>query len=127
METDAGISIMNYKDPEKRRAYDHAYYQKNLEKKKARSREQHRKNPGRNRYYKYGVSIQEFDRLLSMIDGTCPICQNHPAVCVDHNHINDSVRGLLCNNCNLILGHAKERPETLRRAADYLERHNNDH
>jgi len=41
---------------------------------------------------------------------------------VDHVHDNTKrVRGVLCNSCNLTIGHARENPEILRSLADYIE------
>jgi Recombination endonuclease VII len=39
---------------------------------------------------------------------------------VDHDHKSGALRGLLCNRCNLMLGHAKDSAVTLQAAIDYL-------
>ena len=55
--------------------------------------------------------------------GRCPGCRRqlrHPHI--DHNHYTGAVRGLLCNPCNLALGHAKDMTLTLTRLASYLKR-----
>lgn len=39
---------------------------------------------------------------------------------VDHCHDSGKVRGVLCNPCNVILGHARDRPDLLESAAKYL-------
>ncbi len=41
---------------------------------------------------------------------------------VDHCHETGVVRGLLCGNCNVFIGLAKEDVQTLAKAIDYLER-----
>jgi hypothetical protein len=46
-----------------------------------------------------------------------------PRVHVDHCHISGKVRGVLCQNCNLGLGHFHDTPEKLERAAAYLRLH----
>ncbi|MER0478849.1 endonuclease domain-containing protein [Streptomyces sp. Edi2] len=44
----------------------------------------------------------------------------HP-VQVDHDHETGKVRGVLCFSCSAALGQFKDRPDVLRRAAEYLE------
>ena len=51
----------------------------------------------------------------------CIICGATQKLVVDHNHSNGLVRGALCQNCNLGLGHFKDDPERLRLAALYIE------
>lgn len=43
---------------------------------------------------------------------------------VDHCHKTGVNRGLLCSSCNIGLGYFKDSPETLRSAADYLDKYN---
>jgi hypothetical protein len=42
---------------------------------------------------------------------------------VDHDHITDRVRGLLCAACNSALASARDDPRILRAMAVYLETH----
>lgn len=51
----------------------------------------------------------------------CIICGKPAKLSVDHDHQTGDVRGGLCTNCNLGLGHFKDNPELLRLAALYLE------
>ena len=39
---------------------------------------------------------------------------------VDHCHASGKVRGVLCNSCNNILGHARDNIDVLKSAAEYL-------
>ena len=41
-------------------------------------------------------------------------------ICVDHCHAYGHVRGILCDDCNLILGFAQDDPKTLSALATYL-------
>lgn len=70
---------------------------------------------------KYGLTIEEWDALLIAQSGRCLICldpMRDPHV--DHDHGTGEVRGLLCQSCNLGLGHFRDRPDLLRAAADYV-------
>lgn len=42
---------------------------------------------------------------------------------LDHCHASGEFRGWLCTRCNHMLGHAKDNPEVLRKAADYIDAH----
>ena len=58
--------------------------------------------------------------LLSTQNGLCAICKENRPRCLDHNHKTGLTRGMLCNQCNVLLGMAKDSVETLQRAIDYL-------
>lgn len=73
---------------------------------------------------KYGLTPDEFADMLADQGGTCGICLQPPderGLVVDHCHLTGHVRGLLCNNCNSLLGMAGDNVETLRAAIRYLE------
>ncbi len=83
---------------------------------------------------RYGLTVDEYYQILDEQDGRCAICRGlseevarpkhwTEVFCVDHDHGTEVVRGLLCNDCNLVVarGHT---PERLRIAAEYLERWN---
>ncbi|SED15201.1 Recombination endonuclease VII [Streptomyces sp. 2224.1] len=67
-----------------------------------------------------GMSEAERDALIEEQRRMCPICLADP-VQVDHDHGTGRVRGVLCFSCNAALGQFKDRPDVLRRAAEYLE------
>lgn len=72
----------------------------------------------------YGLQRGEYDRLFEMQGGVCAICgqSRKQRLSVDHCHKTGRVRGLLCRLCNgRLLTAARDRPEILRAAADYLE------
>lgn len=78
---------------------------------------------------KYGITPQEYDKLLAEQDGRCKICASAKPgpfernFYVDHCHETGKVRGLLCGSCNLAIGQFDDNPGTLRRAALYVELH----
>jgi hypothetical protein len=86
------------------------------------ARSKDRGNPGWRRW-KYGLSEQDFDRMVVRQHGLCLICWKKftRTPCVDHSHATRMVRSLLCNGCNTGFGSFFENPEFLRRAADYGE------
>ena len=54
----------------------------------------------------YDISEDDYLFLLKNQDGACAICGDIPMyrLVVDHNHATGKVRGLLCRQCNLLLG-----------------------
>lgn len=78
---------------------------------------------------RYGISISDRDALFAKQGNRCAICQslepgNNKSWATDHNHKTGVVRGILCNPCNLAIGHMREDVVRLRAAIGYLEKHN---
>jgi hypothetical protein len=75
--------------------------------------------------YNYKISLEEFKILLEKQESKCAICSHiftpGDKVCIDHDHTNEKVRGLLCNNYNTALGLMKDDSEILMNAIRYLE------
>lgn len=72
----------------------------------------------------YGLGKGEYEALFKAQGGKCAICggTRKQRLSVDHCHKTQLVRGLLCRTCNgRLLTAARDKPETLRRAAYYLE------
>lgn len=73
---------------------------------------------------KYGITAEEYARLLEKQHGVCAICKKpEPAsggLCIDHDHATGEVRGLLCHNCNLGVGRFFDSPLLMIAGADYL-------
>lgn len=72
----------------------------------------------------YGISAEDYDRRLKSQGGVCAICSWRPngeRLAVDHNHFTGVVRGLLCGECNRMLGQARDNPSILVAGARYLE------
>lgn len=79
----------------------------------------------------YGLTREETCVLFR--EAKCSVCgETEPGrkdFHVDHDHAccdrpgscGRCVRGLLCGNCNRALGNARDRPDLLRKLADYLE------
>lgn len=80
-----------------------------------------------NRMKKYGLDVEDWARAFHRQEGKCSGCLVklldgwHTAI--DHCHLTDKFRGLLCIRCNRSIGVLQESTETLRRLALYLESH----
>lgn len=75
----------------------------------------------RSSWRKRGVDPEEALKTISEAN-CCKLCGSREKLYVDHGHVTKQIRGVLCNHCNLGLGHFKDNPSTLRKAADYLEK-----
>jgi hypothetical protein len=71
---------------------------------------------------KYGLTLEDFDRMLADQGGGCAICGKNDVDNVDHDHSTGSVRGILCFRCNAAIGQLDDEPERARDLAAYLER-----
>ena len=75
----------------------------------------------------YGISLEEYNDILSEQKNVCAICKNEcvsgKKLAVDHNHDNGKVRGLLCCRCNRGLGNFSDNLDLLRSAVLYLEKY----
>lgn len=75
--------------------------------------------------YKYGISKEDYEKLLQDQNFACALCLKHTSelsypLNVDHCHKTDEVRGLLCSRCNTGLSCLGDNVESLERALDYL-------
>jgi hypothetical protein len=76
---------------------------------------------------KYGITLAQFEWLLEKQGHKCCICfkllpSSGHSCHVDHDHKLGTVRGVLCNCCNVGLGRARENPQILKNAIYYLSR-----
>jgi hypothetical protein len=75
---------------------------------------------------KYGISKKQFTELLEFQGGGCALCAKpieklRRRMNIDHDHITNKVRGILCSGCNTGLGHLGDSVEGLKKALYYLE------
>jgi hypothetical protein len=69
---------------------------------------------------KYGITLDEYDEMLSKQDYRCAICgtdtPDHTGrFVIDHCHETNRVRALLCSKCNVMLGMAREQRDSTSR------------
>jgi hypothetical protein len=76
-------------------------------------------------YYRYKITVAQYEQLLAHQNGVCAICRKPPVVgeplVVDHDHKTEEVRGLLHKQCNIGVGGFDDNPVICRLAAEYLE------
>lgn len=88
------------------------------------------KSRNRDHHYrtKYNLTVAQAEAILVWQGGRCAICASVVSLggkCgarVDHCHGSGKVRGVLCNGCNVGLGHFKENQASLLAAVSYLNR-----
>jgi predicted nuclease with TOPRIM domain len=100
----------------------------NKELRKAYQRKNKERNRLRDRLRKYKLTVSEFSRMLKVLDDKCEICsrildssRKQTIPHIDHDHVDNKVRGILCHSCNQILGHSYDNIAILRKAISYLE------
>jgi len=115
------------------------YYEANKEKILAQRKEKYRKDrekgtkkarcrdPKKIREYalrtKYRIDAFEYNKVLEEQGGFCAICggsNNGKTLAVDHDHETNQVRGLLCAQCNTVLGLIHDDPVIASRIIFYL-------
>lgn len=116
------------KNKEARQAYELEYRIKNKEKIKAKQK------LSENRQFahvkKYGLSKEDYTKLLEAQNGRCKICGIEASLLkaklhIDHNHETNRVRGLLCRACNHGVGNFREDVALLSKAITYILENNN--
>lgn len=97
-----------------------------------RDPERERSANRRRRLALYGLTEAEFEDMVTLQRGCCAVCSTDDPGArgwqIDHDHAccpgigscGQCVRGLLCHDCNLLLGHAKDRIDVLEQASKYL-------
>lgn len=95
------------------------------------ARKKVKNTPEYRRWYRYRMTIEQYQELLNSQGGRCATCGIVPEkFYVDHDHAccpggnscGQCVRGLLCFNCNNALGQVKDNPAVLLAMVDYLVR-----
>ncbi len=103
--------------------YDRQYNREHVEERRGKARKRRRENPNRQKQYyrengdrwrgywlkQYGITLDDYNRMFIEQKGCCAICGRHQSefkrrLHVDHDHKINRVRGLLCVDCNFLLG-----------------------
>ena len=107
-----------HKDLETHKKYQKAY--KSLNKDKCK-----KLNDNWRYKSKYNITLDDYNLMIKNQNGCCAICKihfskNNRALSVDHCHVTNIVRGLLCNNCNLGIAYFQDKILLLENAIKYL-------
>lgn len=98
-------------NPDKVRGYRHT------PKAKARRQEAHFRR-------KYGISTYEKDALFWLQGNKCAACNSSTPRGgrwhLDHCHVTNIIRGVICHSCNLALGLVGDSPKILQNLLEYL-------
>lgn len=111
-----------------------SWYKKNSDKVKAKAKNWRSENFHKARMttlkHKYKISQEELDKFLLINEGNCHICSKPETVkskngkikslALDHCHVTNTNRGMLCHSCNVGLGLFKDSTELLNAAIMYL-------
>jgi hypothetical protein len=119
-----------------------SYQERNRDKANAAVKAWRDRNPTKARAHgraakcrKYGLTVADYEAMVAAQSGACAVCGREYRARefhIDHWHVDGHgdlpfeakrafVRELLCDLCNIGLGHAKDDPRRLERAAAYLE------
>lgn len=77
----------------------------------------------------YGITLDQLTAMIAGQGNACAICRKDFSslprrhIHVDHNHRSGAVRGILCSNCNTMIGHAHDSQEILSLGIAYLNVH----
>ena len=72
----------------------------------------------------YKITAAEFDAKKAEQGNRCATCRrsfDEVRAVADHNRRTGKFRAVLCDSCNLAIGHAYEKPGTLRALASYIQ------
>ena len=86
--------------------------------------------------YKYQIDLETFLTALKVQEGACEICKTilpdlftyenrRRGYAIDHNHETGEFRGILCLECNTLLGMAGDNSKILKSAIKYLGKNGN--
>jgi hypothetical protein len=71
---------------------------------------------------KHNLTKDDYKKMLSDQNELCAICHvdEGKTLCIDHDHVTNKVRGLLCNRCNKGLGLLGDSLDSINSALSYL-------
>lgn len=80
---------------------------------------------------RYGLTLENYETMLASQNGVCAIChkpETHRSrgaevqpLSVDHSHVTEIVRGLVCDSCNKVIQAFRDDPDLIQKAIEFLE------
>ena len=124
---------MPHKDPQARKEYKRMYHAKRkrspeyyAQRKAYRQSEKGMRLKQASRLRKYGITLAQKEQMVTAQNGCCAICDKplsgYKNSHVDHDHNTGKVRAILCNKCNLGIGHLNDSVYIVDRALTYLKK-----
>ena len=117
--------------PERNRDIQRRYQQANRDRVNGWHRAAYKRDPIKAAAYKrnqmYGITQEWFDAKFIEQEGKCAICLRpllKPQL--DHDHVSEKPRGLICRFCNLVLGNAHDSVLVLENSILYLRKYGAD-
>lgn len=120
---------------DEKNAYCREWHQTHREDQSRKKKEDRIQSPEKYRAYelkrRFGMTPEEYDVMFQAQGGVCAICgrpephqwRGKPRpLSVDHDHKTGVRRGLLCSDCNLMVGKSGDDAARLLAAAGYLTR-----
>jgi len=78
---------------------------------------------------RYNMTEDQLNELRNKQNNTCAICKKSFSdkikPYVDHNHVTNEIRELLCNKCNVLVAMCNDNTQILANALSYLIKHTN--
>jgi hypothetical protein len=79
----------------------------------------------------YNISSIDYNEMFNNQNGRCAICDIHQndlriALAVDHSHVTNKIRGLLCDRCNRGIGFLQDLSSNCLKAYKYLKEFENE-
>lgn len=69
---------------------------------------------------KYKLTREQALRFMEQRNLGCQVCGSKVRPAIDHCHKTKTVRGILCQSCNMAVGYAMDNPEILEGLAKYI-------
>lgn len=111
----------------RRKNKERVYARSNELKRERRKRgDMQEKEKNRKLKKKYGITIEDYKKMVLAQDNLCAICGSNSdkkSLHVDHCHKTGKVRELLCARCNTTLGRLNDDINLIKKMSLYLQRH----